>query len=80
MRPTNASMKLVPAAQRDRYAFAAAGAMTQNAYLFCAANGLATVVRAWFDHAALAAAMGLEADQQLLLCQTVGRLKATAGP
>jgi hypothetical protein len=69
-------MKLVPAAQRERYAFAAAGAMAQNVYLFCAANGLGTVIRAWFDHQALAAAMGLEPDQQLLLCQTVGQVKA----
>jgi nitroreductase len=65
-------MTLVPAAQRGSYAFAAAGAMAQNVYLFCAANGLATVIRAWFDHAALSAAMGLQADQHLLLCQTVG--------
>lgn len=65
-------MNLVPAAQRERYAFAAAGAMAQNVYLFCAANGLGTVIRAWFDATALSAAMGLEADQQLLLCQTVG--------
>jgi nitroreductase len=69
-------MKLVPAAQRERYAFAAAGAMAQNVYLFCAANGLATVIRAWFDARALSEAMGLEPDQQLLLCQTVGRPKA----
>jgi SagB-type dehydrogenase family enzyme len=66
-------MTLVPAAQRERYAFAAAGAMAQNVYLFCAAAGLATVIRAWFDARALSHAMGLEADQQLLLCQTVGR-------
>jgi nitroreductase len=72
-------MKLVPAAQRERYAFAAAGAMAQNVYLFCAANGLATVIRAWFDAHALSEAMGLEPDQQLLLCQTVGRVKATPG-
>jgi hypothetical protein len=65
-------MNLVPAAQRERFAFAAAGAMAQNVYLFCAANGLATVIRAWFDAGALSAAMGLAADQQLLLCQTVG--------
>ena len=71
-------MSLVPAAQRDRYAFAAAGAMAQNAYLFCAAQGLATVIRAWFDHAALSAAMGLAPDQQLLLCQTVGQPAAPA--
>jgi nitroreductase len=65
-------MNLVPAAQRERYAFAAAGAMAQNVYLFCAANGLATVLRAWFDSQALSHAMALEADHQLLLCQTVG--------
>jgi hypothetical protein len=32
-------MKLVPAAQRDGYAFAAAGAMAQNVYLCCASAG-----------------------------------------
>jgi hypothetical protein len=69
----HARMNLVPAAHRERYAFAAAGAMAQNVYLFCAAQGLATVIRAWFDAGALSAAMGLGADQQLLLCQTVGR-------
>lgn len=69
-------MKLVPVAQRERYAFAAAGAMAQNVYLYCAANGLATVLRAWFDNQALSQAMALGSDQQLLLCQTVGHLKA----
>ena len=65
-------MGLVPAARREPYAFAAAGAMAQNAYLFCASAGLATVIRAWFDAHALSQAMGLGADQQLLLAQTVG--------
>jgi nitroreductase len=46
--------------------------MAQNVYLFCASAGLATVIRAWFDHRALAQAMGLGSDQQLLLAQTVG--------
>ena len=68
----HARMKLVPAAQREAYAFTAAGAMAQNVYLYCASAGMATVIRAWFDHRALAAAMGLGADQQLLLAQTVG--------
>ncbi len=66
-------MKLVPAAQREAYAFTAAGAMAQNVYLCCASQGLAAVIRAWFDHRALAAAMCLGADHQLLLAQTVGR-------
>jgi len=67
------AMKLVPAAQREGYAHAAAGAMAQNAYLYCASAGLATVIRGWFDRHALAQAMQLGPDQQLLLAQTVGR-------
>lgn len=69
-------MTLVPAAQRSAYAFAAAGAMAQNVYLYCASAGLATVIRAWFDHRALSQAMGLPPEQQLLLAQTVGRAPA----
>lgn len=68
----HAAMRLVPAAQREAYAYAAAGAMAQNVYLYCASAGLATVLRAWFDRGALSRAMGLPADQQLLLSQTVG--------
>jgi nitroreductase len=68
----HAHMKLVPAAQREAFAFAAAGAMAQNVYLYCASAGLATVIRAWFDRDALSRAMGLEPDRQLLLAQTVG--------
>jgi SagB-type dehydrogenase family enzyme len=69
----HARMKLVPAAHREAYAFAAAGAMAQNVYLYCASAGLATVIRGWFDAAALSRAMGLDNDQQVLLAQTVGR-------
>ncbi len=71
----HARMKLVPAAQRTAYAHATAGAMAQNVYLYCASEGLAAVIRAWFDRDALASAMGLEADHQLLLSQTVGATK-----
>ena len=71
----HARMKLVPAAQREAYAHATAGAMAQNVYLYCASEGLAAVIRAWFDRDALARAMGLQADHQLLLSQTVGAIK-----
>ena len=74
-----ARMKRVPAAQRESYASTAAGAMTQNVYLFCASAGLATVIRAWIDRQALSQAMGLEVDHQILLSQTVGRPACTAG-
>mgnify|MGYP000166714601 FL=1 len=76
----HARMKLVPAAQRESYASAAAGAMAQNVYLYCASKGLATVIRAWIDRAALGQAMGLGNDQQVLLAQTVGRPKSVAPP
>ena len=65
-------MKLVPVAHREAYASAAAGAMAQNVYLYCASAGLATVIRAWLDRDVLAQAMGLNNDQQVLLSQTVG--------
>ena len=71
----HARMKLVPAAQREAYAHATAGAMAQNVYLYCASEGLATVIRAWFDRAALARAMRRQTDHQLLLSQTVGAIK-----
>jgi nitroreductase len=74
-------MTLVPAAQREAYAYSAAGAMAQNVYLYCAAQGLATVIRAWIDRHALSQAMALGADQQVLLAQTVGYPKqAPVGP
>lgn len=66
-------MKLVPVAQRMAYAYTCAGAMAQNVYLYCASEDLATVIRAWLDRDALAKAMGLGNDQQVLLSQTVGR-------
>jgi len=71
-------MKLVPAAQRESYASVAAGAMAQNVYLYCASAGLATVIRAWIDRHALAQAMGLDNDRQVLLSQTVGLPTITA--
>lgn len=65
-------MAMVPVAQREAYAYAAAGAIAQNVYLYAAGNGLATVIRAWIDRDAIAEALGLTHDQQVLLSQTVG--------
>ena len=68
----HARMRLVPVGQRESFASAAAGAIAQNAYLYAASEGLATVIRAWIDRAAVADALGLTHDQQVLLSQTVG--------
>jgi len=72
----HARMGMVPVAQRESYASAAAGAIAQNVYLFAAGNGLATVIRAWIDRTAIADALGLAHDQQVLLSQTVGYPKS----
>ena len=74
----HARMKLVAASMREPYAWVAAGAMSQNCYLHCASAGLASVIRAWMDRDALARAMGLDPDKQVLLAQTVGWPKAGA--
>ncbi|MGA8148616.1 MAG: SagB/ThcOx family dehydrogenase [Gallionellaceae bacterium] len=65
-------MGMVPVAQRESYASTAVGAIAQNVYLFAASNDMATVIRAWIDRAAIADALGLTHDQQVLLSQTVG--------
>ena len=68
----NSRVQLVLDGQREDYAYTTAGAMAQNVYLYCAWQGLATVLRAWIDRDALKAAMALGVDQRLLLAQTVG--------
>ena len=49
-----------------------AGVIVQNVYLFCASEGLATVVRGSVDRAALAKAMKLRPNQRIIVAQTVG--------
>ncbi len=49
-----------------------AGIICENVYLFCVSAGLATVVRGMIDRTALALALGLRADQRILLAQTIG--------
>jgi nitroreductase len=66
--------KMARAAPEDKEFYAAAhtGFISQNVYLFCASEGLATVVHAMIDRPALAKAMGLRPDQKITLAQTVG--------
>jgi len=54
------------------YSAADTGFIAQNVYLFCASEGLATVVRGWVDREMLAKEMGLRSSQTIILSQTVG--------
>ncbi len=57
------------------YTAAETGFVGQNVYLFCASEGLASVVRAMIDRPALAKALKLRSDQKITLSQTVGYAK-----
>ncbi len=66
--------RLVKAKPEDRphYADVDTGFISQNVYLYCASEGLATVVHELGDRKVLAQAMNLRADQRLVLAQAVG--------
>lgn len=54
------------------YAGADTGFIGQNVYLYCAANGLATVIRGYIDKDRLEKAMKLSSSRMIVLAQTVG--------
>ncbi len=51
------------------------GFISQNVYLYCASEGLATVVRASIDRDALAKELKLRPEQKIILAQSVGFAK-----
>jgi SagB-type dehydrogenase family enzyme len=57
---------------REFYTAADCGFISQNVYLFCASEGLGTVVRAYVDREALSKTMQLRDDQRIILAQSVG--------
>lgn len=61
-----------PEDEKVFYSAANTGFISQNVYLYCASEGLATVVRGWVDRPALAKVIGLRPDQRITLAQTVG--------
>lgn len=67
-----ARMKDASAEDRDLYSATDAAFISQNVYLYCAAAGLTTGVRGSVDRPALAKALGLRADQRIILAQSVG--------
>jgi SagB-type dehydrogenase family enzyme len=60
------------AEDRNFYSAADTGFIAQNVYLYCASEGLATVIRGSIDKDALAKAMQLRDNQKIILSQTVG--------
>jgi SagB-type dehydrogenase family enzyme len=48
------------------------GFISQNVYLYCASEGLATVIRASIDRETLAKELKLKPDQKIIMSQSVG--------
>jgi len=57
---------------KNFYSATDTGYISQNVYLYCASEGLATVVRGGVPREELSKAMGLRPDQKIILAQTVG--------
>jgi nitroreductase len=70
-----AKMSKIPGSDADFYAGTDTGFISENAYLYCASAGLATVVRGFIDKPVLAKAMKLRPDQKIILAQTIGYSK-----
>ncbi len=67
-----AKMGDIPAETKDFYSATDTGFVSQNVYLYCASEGLATVVLGWVDKPALAKTMRLRDEQKVILTQPVG--------
>lgn len=65
-------MSNIPEESKILFSGVHTGAISENVYLYCASRGLATVVRASIDKAALAKAMKLRPEQKITLGQPVG--------
>ena len=63
---------LVSTEEKMLYAAVSTGAIVQDVYLYCASEGLSTVVRGYVDKSELARLMGLREDQKIIVAQTVG--------
>ena len=70
-----ARMKGAPADMQQTYAWADSAFLSENVYLFCASEGLATGVRAMIDRAPLAKALDLKPSQIITLGQCGGMPK-----
>jgi len=59
-------------ADKDVWVGADTGFISENVYLYCASEGLATVVRANIDRDTLAKEMKLKPEQRIMFAQSVG--------
>jgi len=61
-----------PEEEKLKWVYVEAGHKAQNVYLYCASEGISTVVRALIDKEAFSKAIGLNPKQVIVLAQTIG--------
>ncbi|MBI5847894.1 MAG: SagB/ThcOx family dehydrogenase [Nitrospirae bacterium] len=61
--------------EKELFSAADTGFISQNVYLYCASERLATVVRGLVDRQTLARTMNLRPDQKIILAQSVGHAR-----
>ncbi len=64
--------RIMSTEDRDMFSNAAVGFISQNVYLYCASEGLATVVRGMVNRDALRTLLNLRPEQRVILAQSVG--------
>ncbi|MFO7557304.1 MAG: SagB/ThcOx family dehydrogenase [Desulfobacterales bacterium] len=69
---TGLTGKMLNTKERDMFSDTAVGFISQNVYLYCASEGLATVVRGMVDREALTVLLKLRPEQRIILAQSVG--------
>ena len=68
----HARMSGSTAGEKEFYGAVDTGFISQNVYLYCASQDLATVVLGWVDKLDLKKAMDLRQAQRIILTQPVG--------
>jgi nitroreductase len=64
--------KMISREDRDMFSDTAVGFISQNVYLFCASEGLSTVVRGLIDREAVKELLKLRPEQRIILAQSIG--------
>ncbi|MEM3828575.1 MAG: nitroreductase family protein [Conexivisphaerales archaeon] len=61
-----------PEEEKLKWVYVEAGHKAQNVYIYCASEGINTVVRALIDKETFSKAIGLNPKQIIVLAQTIG--------
>lgn len=61
-----------PEEEKLKWVYVEAGHKAQNVYIYCASEGINTVVRALIDKEAFSKTIGLNSKQIIVLAQTIG--------